>query len=78
MKNVNKCFTKHLFKKGDLVQSVADSRENWYIEDPFTKGLVKGIEIDLEPDESYTFIVVLKSPVQNHPKLFVTNVVLTS
>lgn len=60
------------------MQSVPDSHESWYLEDPFTKGLVKGVEIDLEPDESYTFIVVLKSPIQNRPKLFVTNVVLTS
>ena len=54
LSSVNKCFTKHLFKKGSkgdskLVSKVNSSREAWYLEDPFTKGLVRAVEIDLEP-----------------------------
>lgn len=52
-----------------------DTSDAWYMEDPFTKGLVKNVEIDLEPGEGYNFIVVLKSKVQNiKPTLYLTNI----
>ena len=64
---VNKCFTRHFFDKTDeghqLRSQLADTSHAWFMEDPYTKGLVKSVELDLEPEEAYNFIVVLKSEV---------------
>lgn len=68
IKSINKTFTKHLVEKSTensnekvLKKILDDTSDAWYMEDPFTKGLVKNVEIDLEPGEGYNFIVVLKS-----------------
>jgi len=44
------------------------------MEDPFTKKLTKVVNMELEADEEYEFIIVLKSPSINKETLFATNV----
>lgn len=46
----------------------------WYIEDPKTKSLVKKASLVLDPEDSYEFIIVLKSPVIKKPHFLLTNV----
>jgi hypothetical protein len=48
--------------------------ECWFIEDPYAKVLVKEVEYELKPKESFEFIVVLKSPVIKKQKFLTTNV----
>lgn len=59
---------------------MVDTSHAWFMEDPYTKGLVKNIEIDLDPQESYNFIVVLKSEVKENlgSRLYITNVLVRS
>ncbi|CAI2363712.1 unnamed protein product [Moneuplotes crassus] len=49
----------------------------WYIEDPKTKSLVKKASLILDPEDSYEFIIVLKSPVIKKPQFLLTNVKCT-
>lgn len=70
-----KAYTKH------LVNGVCASEENlsvWYIEDPNTKRLTKSIEMELESEDEYEFIVVLKSPSINKQTLFTANVIVNN
>lgn len=46
----------------------------WFIEDPKTKSLVKEASLELDPGDSYEFIVVLKSPIIKKPHFLLTNV----
>lgn len=46
----------------------------WFIEDPKTKSLVKETTLELDADEYYEFIIVLKSPVIKKPHFLLTNV----
>ncbi len=60
-----------------LEKPFADSQKDfncWYIEDPKTKSLVKEATLELDPGESYEFIVVLKSPIIKKSNLLLTNV----
>jgi hypothetical protein len=81
---VSKAFTKHLTKKSKddgklILKDELDAYPDaWFMEDPFTKGLVRGVEIDIEPEETFTFIIVLKSPVLRKSTLFLTNIVIKS
>ena len=86
LKSVSKTFTKHLVEKsategGEMKvrEQLPDTSDVWYMEDPFTKGLVKHVEIDMEPGEGYNFIIVLKSKIQNaKPTLNLANIVITT
>lgn len=72
---VEKTFTKHLENKID------NSEENlsvWYFEDPYTKRLTKNVEMELEPEDEYEFIVVLKSPSINKQTLFAANAIINN
>jgi hypothetical protein len=48
--------------------------ECWFIEDPYKKTLVKSVEYQLKPYDSFEFIVVLKSPVIKQSTFLITNV----
>lgn len=48
--------------------------ECWFIEDPYAKVLVKEVEYELKPKESFEFIVVLKSPIIKKQMFLTTNV----
>jgi hypothetical protein len=56
------------------IDTTAKSLACWYIEDPATKQLAQKIEMTLEVDEEYEFIVVLKSPLINKQSLYAANV----
>lgn len=80
-RHLQKCFTRHLFRKGEsgkkeLIEEVP-YQDYWFLEDPVSKGLVQDVQYELKPNESATFIVVLRSPVQRYSALFATNVVVT-
>jgi hypothetical protein len=70
---IEECYTKHLMSEIELSE---ESLKPWHVEDPYTKRLSKQVEMELDPGESYEFIVVLKSPVVNKQTLFATNVVV--
>jgi hypothetical protein len=48
--------------------------ECWYIEDPYQKSLVKEANYELQPGESFEFIIVLKSPIIKKAHFLTTNV----
>ena len=48
--------------------------ECWYIEDPYQKTLVKEADYELQPGESFEFIIVLKSPIIKKTHFLTTNV----
>ena len=69
LKKISKGFTRHLFvnpkepEENLILRSEIKNpnTENWYLEDPETKSLVKKVSMYLQPGEMFTFIVVLKS-----------------
>jgi len=73
--SLNNIFTKHLVdSKGSPLEKEFEFYDDWYIEDPATKGLVKSVSYTLAPGENYTFIVVLKSPVVRKTRMYLANV----
>ncbi len=79
---MSKIFTKHLYKdpKADYPEykEEIEFHNDWFMEDPVSKGLVQEIEFELSPRELFTFIVVLKSPVVRKSTLFAANVLIES
>lgn len=70
---IEKTYTKHLTKE---FFNTPESLAVWFIEDPYTKTLIKKVDMTLEPGEGYEFIIVLKSPVINKQILYGANVVV--
>lgn len=64
-------YTKHLKSE---INTSQEALNVWNMEDPFTKRLTKVVQMELEGDEEYEFIIVLKSPSVNKQTLFATNV----
>ena len=50
------------YLKQDIID-VEKRFECWFVEDPYSKTLVKQAKYELHPHESFEFIVVLKSPI---------------
>lgn len=49
-----------------IKQDIVDAEKQfacWFIEDPYSKTLVKRAKYELSPNETFEFIIVLKSPV---------------
>lgn len=71
MEDIEKPYPHH------LSQQFVDSQKEfscWFIEDPYARTLVKEAKYELKPNESFEFIVVLKSPVIKKTQLLLTNV----
>lgn len=51
-----------------------DKYKWWYIEDPYKKTLVKSVDYELKPGDSFEFIIVLKSPIVKKTYFLTTNV----
>lgn len=60
-----------------LKQDIVDAEklfECWFIEDPYSKTLVKQVRYELQPHDSFEFIIVLKSPIIKKTYFLTTNI----
>ena len=60
-----------------IKQEIIDAEkkfECWFIEDPYSKSLVKQVRYELLPHETYEFITVLKSPIIKKSYFLTTNI----
>lgn len=60
-----------------MKQDIVDAEkqfECWYIEDPYSKTLVKQVRYELHPHDSFEFIIVLKSPIIKKAYFLTTNI----
>ena len=60
-----------------LQQEIIDAEKQfgcWFIEDPYSKTLVKIAKYELSPHENFEFIIVLKSPIIKKAFFLTTNI----
>lgn len=69
--DIEKPYPHHLSKEFVDAQALFSC---WFIEDPYARTLVKEAHYELKPNESFEFIIVLKSPVIKKSKFLITNV----
>lgn len=65
------------YLKNDFVDAEKEF-ECWFIEDPYKKNLVKKVEYELKPYDSFEFIIVLKSPIVKKTHFLMSNVIVQS
>lgn len=60
-----------------IQQEIIDAEKQfewWFIEDPYSKTLVKQVRYELGPQDSFEFIIVLKSPIIKKTYFLTTNI----